>query len=178
MSSNEPICVHHWVFLSLGWKHHTTAVLGLCKCLHHQVFVLLSVRMRAHRRAECVLLYLKTLIPWVTLLDKGGKGMKSPSAWISWGGQTTAVPQGPFSRKVHSHGPLNWLGGTVIISVYLWKETRIQNSSKGILCFNAFHRPGEPSQSLLDQCTMLERHQHRKGAAVQEQVWSRLFSCL
>ena len=71
--------------------------------------------------------------------------MKSPPAWISWGGQATAVPQEPFPRiggQVHSHGPLNRLGGTVIISVYVWKERWIQNSSKGTLCFNAFHQLG------------------------------------
>lgn len=46
--------------------------------------------------------------------------MKSPPAWISCGGQAIAVPQVLSSAvgcQLHSHGPLDWLGGTVTILV-------------------------------------------------------------
>lgn len=58
--------------------------------------------------------------------DKGEKGKKCPPVWIIWEGRAAVVPQEPFSRKlrqVSTHKPLSSLGGNVIISVYIWKES-------------------------------------------------------
>lgn len=167
--------VHHWAFLSI-WVLGENTTLLWSFCLHHQVSVVPSVSMRAHRKAEWVLLYLKTLMPWATLHDKGKKKRESAPAWVSGGGQATTAPQEPFSGiegQVHSHGPLDRLGGTVIISVYLWKKRWIQNSSKGTLCFSAFRWPGWATS-----VTGVSMHQHRKRAVVQEQVCPCLFACL
>lgn len=122
--------------------NQTTAFLGLSKCLQHRFYALHALGW-GHTGGIMSFTVCQNLRDQGR--DKGEKGKKCPPVWIIWEGQAAVVPQEPFSRKlrqVSTHKPLSSLGGNVIISVYIWKESWIQKSSLCTLCFNGFHQPG------------------------------------